>query len=78
MRFRSRLLILIGVVILGLGIIKPLAEAGYSALQNVEVFPGGGQQQRVCKNCESEPLTFWWSYLFKKKELPPGKNQIWI
>lgn len=73
MRFRSRLLILIGVVILGLGIIKPLAEAGYGALQNVEVFPGGGQQPSCVSNCESEPLTFWWSYLFKKKELPPGQ-----
>lgn len=72
MRFRSRLLILIGVVILGLGIIKPLAEAGYSAVQKVEVFPGGGQPSCV-SNCESEPLTFWWSYLFKKKELPPGQ-----
>ncbi|RDB32963.1 hypothetical protein [Exiguobacterium sp. RIT594] len=71
MRFRSRLLILIGVVILGLGIIKPLAETGYSALQNVEVFPGGGAQQQCVRDCKSEPLTFWWSYLFKKKELPP-------
>ena len=73
MRFRSRLLILIGMVILGLGIIKPLAEAGYSAVQKVEVFPGGGQQPSCVSNCESEPLTFWWSYLFKKKELLPGK-----
>ncbi len=73
MRFRSRLLILIGVVILGLGIIKPLAETGYSALQNVEVFPGGGAQQQCVRDCKSEPLTFWWSYLFKKKELPPGQ-----
>ena len=72
MRFRSRLLILIGVVILGLGIIKPLAEAGYGALQNVEVFPGGGQPKCV-SNCESEPLTFWWSNLFKKKEPPKEK-----
>ncbi|HCN57571.1 MAG TPA: hypothetical protein DIS82_05370 [Exiguobacterium sp.] len=72
MRFRSRLLILIGVVILGLGIIKPLAEAGYSAMQKVEMFPGGGQQQCV-RGCASQPLTFWWSYLFKKKELPTGK-----
>ena len=70
MRFRSRLLILIGVVILGLGIIKPLAEAGYSAMQKIEVFPGGGQQQCV-RGCASQPLTFWWSYLLKKKELPP-------
>lgn len=72
MRFRSRLLILMGVVLLGLGIIKPLAETGYSALQNIEVFPGGGQQKCV-RGCESEPLTFWWSNLFKKKELPTGK-----
>ncbi|OIN67592.1 hypothetical protein BLD48_05090 [Exiguobacterium sp. KRL4] len=72
MRFRSRLLILIGVVILGLGIIKPLVEAGYSAVQKVEVFPGGSQQKCV-RGCESEPLTFWWSYLFKKKELPTEK-----
>ncbi|MGE6555238.1 hypothetical protein [Exiguobacterium artemiae] len=75
MRFRSRLLILIGVVILGLGIIKPLAEAGYSAMQKIEVFPGGGQQQCV-RDCKSEPLTFWWSNLFKKKE-PPKKKIIY-
>jgi len=73
MRFRSRLLILIGVVILGLGIIKPLAETGYSALQNVEVFPGGGAQQQCVRDCKSEPLTFWWSNLFKKKEPPKEK-----
>ncbi|WP_026827119.1 hypothetical protein [Exiguobacterium artemiae] len=72
MQFRSRLLMLIGVVILALGIIKPLTQAGYEALQQVEVFPGGGQQKCV-RGCESEPLTFWWSYLFKKKELPPGQ-----
>jgi len=72
LRFRSRLLILMGVVILALGIIKPLAEMGYSALQNVEVFSGGGQPNCV-RDCESEPLTFWWSYLFKKNELPPGQ-----
>ncbi|MGX8236832.1 hypothetical protein [Exiguobacterium undae] len=72
MRFRSRLLILMGVVLLGLGIIKPLAETGYSALQNIEVFPGGGQQKCV-RGCESEPLTFWWSNLFKKKEPPKEK-----
>ena len=75
MRFRSRLFILIGVVILGLGIIKPLAEAGYGALQNVEVLPGGGQPSCV-SNCESEPLTFWWSYLFKKKE-PPQEKKVY-
>lgn len=73
MRFRSRLFILIGVVILGLGIMKPLVQAGYKTLQTVEVFPGGGAPQQCVRECESEPLTFWWSYLFKKKELPPGQ-----
>lgn len=74
MRFRSRLFILIGVVILGLGIMKPLVQAGYKTLQTVEVFPGGGAQQQCVRACESEPLTFWWSYLFKKKELPHEKK----
>lgn len=73
MRFRSRLFILIGVVILGLGIMKPLVQAGYKTLQTVEVFPGGGAQQQCVRDCESKPLTFWWSYLFKKKEILPGK-----
>jgi len=73
MRFRSRLFILIGVVILGLGIMKPLVQAGYKTLQTVEVFPGGGAQQQCVRECESEPLTFWWSYLFKKKEPPKEK-----
>ncbi|MCT4780734.1 hypothetical protein, partial [Exiguobacterium antarcticum] len=73
MRFRSRLFILIGVVILGLGIMKPLVQAGYKTLQTVEVFPGGGAQQKCVRECESEPLTFWWSNLFKKKEPPKEK-----
>ncbi|OAN12803.1 hypothetical protein [Exiguobacterium undae] len=73
MRFRSRLFILMGVVILGLGIMKPLVQAGYKTLQTVEVFPGGGAQQQCVRECKSKPLTFWWSYLFKKKELPPGQ-----
>ncbi|MCK2158621.1 hypothetical protein [Exiguobacterium sp. 17-1] len=44
-------------------------------MQKVEVFPGGGQPSCV-SNCESEPLTFWWSNLFKKKE-PPKKKIIY-
>ena len=77
MRFRSRLFILIGVVILGLGIMKPLVQAGYKTLQTVEVFPGGGAQQQCVRDCESKPLTFWWSNLFKKKE-PPKKKIIYV
>lgn len=69
MRFRSRLLLMMGIVLLALGIMKPLAETGYQALRDVEVFPATAQQCR--EDCESKPLDWWWLKLLWKKEPKP-------
>ncbi|VWX35307.1 hypothetical protein [Exiguobacterium oxidotolerans] len=71
MRFRSRLLLMMGIVLLALGIMKPLAETGYQALRDVEVFPATATAQQCREDCESKPLDWWWLKLLWKKEPKP-------
>lgn len=71
MRFRSRLLLMMGIVLLALGIMKPLAETGYQALRDVEVFPATATAQQCREDCESKPLDWWWLKLLRKKEPEP-------
>ncbi|WP_214893284.1 hypothetical protein [Exiguobacterium sp. H66] len=71
MRFRSRLLLMMGIVLLALGIMKPLVETGYQALRDVEVFPATATAQQCREDCESKPLDWWWLKLLWKKEPKP-------
>ncbi|WP_214770195.1 hypothetical protein [Exiguobacterium sp. s133] len=71
MRFQSRLLLMMGIVLLALGIMKPLVETGYQALRDVEVFPATATAQQCREDCESKPLDWWWLKLLWKKEPKP-------
>lgn len=75
MRFRSRLLLMMGIVLLALGIMKPLVETGYQALRDIETFPATAAAQEAAKDCHtdcgSKPLDWWWLKLLRKKEPEP-------
>ncbi|WP_214848369.1 hypothetical protein [Exiguobacterium sp. s193] len=75
MRLRSRLLLMMGIVLLALGIMKPLVETGYQALRDIETFPATAAAQEAAKDCHtdcgSKPLDWWWLKLLRKKEPEP-------